>query len=96
MATVVVPFTYVGSVMMLILAAGGATSGVGVIILIPLVWTALYHRRWESVIITAAIVGVELVISLDPKVASAAVITRRVGFWAALGLVVFLRDPILA
>ncbi|MFZ0171982.1 MAG: GGDEF domain-containing protein [Acidimicrobiales bacterium] len=87
-ATVVVPFTYVGSVMMLILAAGGATSGVGVIILIPLVWTALYHRRWESVIITAAIVGVELVISLDPKVASAAVIARRVGFWAALGLVV--------
>jgi len=87
-ATVVVPFTYVGSVMMLILAAGGSSSGVGVVILIPLVWTALYHRRWESVVITAAIVGVELVISLDPRVASAAVIARRVGFWAALGLVV--------
>jgi len=88
--TVVVPFTYVGSVMMLILAAGGSSSGVGVVLLIPLVWTALYHKRWESIVITAATVGVELVISLDPRVEAATVIARRVGFWAALGLVVSL------
>ena len=84
-ATVVVPFTYVGSVMMLILAAGGSASGVGIVILIPLVWTALYHRRWESVVVIAAIVAVELVISLDPRTGPAAVIFRRVAFWAVLG-----------
>jgi diguanylate cyclase (GGDEF)-like protein len=84
--TVVVPFAYTGSVMMLILAAGGSTSGVGVIILIPLVWTALYHRRWESLVVVTAIVAVELVISLDPRVGAGAVIFRRVGFWGVLGL----------
>ncbi len=87
-ATIVVPFAYTGSVMMLILAAGGEASGVGIIILIPLVWTALYHRRWESVVIIAAVVAVEIVVTLDPRVGSAAVIVRRVAFWGVLGGVI--------
>ena len=44
-ATVLVPLTYTGSVLALILAAG-ATAGVGLVILVPLVWTALFHQRW--------------------------------------------------
>jgi hypothetical protein len=60
-----VPLAYTGSVLALILAAG-TTSGVGVVILIPLIWTALFHRPWESFCIVAAIVTVELVISLTP------------------------------
>jgi hypothetical protein len=46
-ASVFVPLLYTGSALALILAAG-PTSGVGIVILVPLVWTALFHRRWES------------------------------------------------
>jgi hypothetical protein len=64
-ASVFVPLLYTGSVLALILAAG-ATSGVGIVILIPLVWTALFHQRWESACVVAAIVAVEVIISLTP------------------------------
>jgi diguanylate cyclase (GGDEF)-like protein len=87
-ATVIVPVTYAGSVLMLILAAGGSTSGVGIVILIPLIWTAMYHRRWESAVVVAVIVAVQLVTSLTPIVDPSAVIIRRVVFWAILGSVV--------
>ena len=52
-----------------------------------LIWTALYHRRWESGCILAAVVAVEVVISLTPVTAPADVIARRVIFWAALSTV---------
>jgi diguanylate cyclase (GGDEF)-like protein len=87
-ATVIVPITYTGSVLLLILAFGNPSSGVGIVILIPLVWTALYHRRWESAVVVAAIVAVQLMTSLSPVVDQPAVIIRRVVFWAVLGLVV--------
>ena len=83
--TVLVPALYSASVLMLVLAAGGTTSGVGIVILIPLVWTALYHRRRESAVIVAAIVAVEVVTCLMPVVEPWAVVLRRVIFWAALG-----------
>jgi len=81
---VVVPLAYTGSVLALILAAG-ATSGVGIVILVPLIWTALFHRRWESACIVAAIVAVEVIISLTPVAVADAVIARRVLLWALLG-----------
>ena len=71
----------------LILAAGSA-SGVGIVILVPLVWTSLFHRRWESGCIVAAIVAVEVIISLTPVAAPGSVIARRVILWAALGTVI--------
>jgi hypothetical protein len=74
--SVLVPLLYTGSVLALILAAG-ATSGVGAVILIPLIWTALFHRRWESACVVAAIVAVELVISLTPVAVGNDVIARR-------------------
>ena len=64
-APVLVPLVYTGSVLALILAAG-PTSGVGIVILIPLTWTALFHHRWESACVVAAIVAVEVIISLTP------------------------------
>jgi len=85
--SVLVPLTYTGSVLALILAAG-TTSGVGVVILVPLIWTALFHRRWESACIVAAIVAVEVIISLTPVAAPGEVIARRVILWAALGTVI--------
>ena len=85
--SVLVPLAYTGSVLALILAAG-TTSGVGIVILIPLIWTALFHRRWESSCIVAAIVAVEVIVSLTPVVTPDAVIARRVLLWASLGALI--------
>jgi len=83
-ATVLVPLACTGWVLALILAAG-TTSGVGIVILIPLIWTALFHRRWESACIVAAIVAVEVITSLVPAAAADSVIIRRVLLWGLLG-----------
>jgi signal transduction histidine kinase len=83
---VLVPLAYTGSVLALILAAG-VTSGVGIVILIPLVWTALFHRPWESACIVVAIVLVEIVMSLTPVTDTDAVLARRIILWAALATV---------
>jgi signal transduction histidine kinase len=82
-ATVLVPLTYTGSALALTLA-GGAVSGVGIVLLVPLIWTALFHQRWESACVVAAIVAAEIVISLVQS-APDAVIVRRVLLWSALG-----------
>ena len=82
-ASVLVPLAYTGSALALTLAAG-PVSGVGIVILIPLIWTALFHRRWESACVVAAIVAAEIVVSLVQS-APDAVIVRRVLLWAALG-----------
>jgi signal transduction histidine kinase len=84
---VLVPLTYTGSVLALILAAG-ATSGVGIVILIPLIWTALFHRPWESGCVVAAIMLVQVTISLAPVVDTDSVIIRRVLLWGALGTLI--------
>lgn len=85
--SVLVPLTYTGSVLALLLAAG-PTSGVGVVILIPLIWTALFHRPWESACIVAAIVAVEVIASVTPVMDSASVIARRAILWALLAALV--------
>jgi signal transduction histidine kinase len=82
-ASVLVPLAYTGSVLALTLAAG-TISGVGIVILVPLIWTALFHRRWESACVVAAIVTAEIVVSLVQS-APDAVIVRRVLLWGALG-----------
>jgi len=86
--SVLVPVAYAFSVMFLVLAAGGSTSGVGIVILLPLVWAALYNRPWESVLVVVAIVAIEVVLSLTPVVATGAVIFRRVVFWTAIGALI--------
>ncbi len=87
-ASVFVPLAYTGSVLALILATGESASGVGIVILIPLIWTALFHRRWESVCVVAAVVAVEIITALVPVALSSAIIARRAFFWTALGIVV--------
>lgn len=82
-ATVLVPLAYTGSALALALA-GGTVSGVGIVLLVPLIWTALFHRRWESACVVAAIVAAEIVISVVQSAADA-VIVRRVLLWGALG-----------
>jgi len=84
--SVLVPLAYTGSVLGLILATG-TTSGVGIVILVPLIWTALFQQEWESACVIVAIVAVEVIISLTPVAVPDAVIARRVILWAALGTV---------
>jgi signal transduction histidine kinase len=86
-APVLVPLTYTGSVLALTLAAG-TTSGVAIVALMPVVWTALFHRRWESGAVLAAVVIVVTVFSLEPVMDPAAVVTRRVLFWGGVGALI--------
>ena len=53
-APVLVPLLYAGSVLELILASGVA-SGVGLVLLVPLIWSALFHRQWESACVVMAV-----------------------------------------
>ena len=82
--TVLVPLTYTASVLMLILATGSPTSGIGIVVLSPLIWTAFYHRKWESAVVIAGIVAVKVITALTPVVQPDAVILRRVVFWTLL------------
>ena len=82
-AVVLVPLAYAGSALALTLAAG-TISGVGIVLLVPLIWTVLFHQRWESACVVAAIVAAEIVVSLVQS-APDAVIVRRVLLWGALG-----------
>ncbi len=82
-APVLVPLAGTGSALALILA-GGTVSGVGLVVLIPLFWTTLFHRRWESACVVAAIVAAEIIISVAQS-APDAVIVRRALLWGVLG-----------
>jgi signal transduction histidine kinase len=88
--TVTVPLLYTASILFLIQAAGGSTSGVAIILLSPVIWAALFHRRWETAVIALAVLGVMLYISLNPDMATTSVLLRRMFFWAALAAMIAL------
>ncbi len=85
---VIVPLLYTCSALPVLLASGGTSSGIGVILFIPLVWTALFHRPWESGCVVAGILLVLFVASLIPDEATLAVIVRRLVFWGALATMI--------
>ncbi|HEV8064449.1 MAG TPA: PAS domain-containing protein, partial [Acidimicrobiales bacterium] len=84
---VLVPVLYVAHVMALSIAAG-PSSGVGIVVLAALVWSVLYLRRSESLLVVSAIVISQVVGSYVPVKLPDAVLLRRVVFWAALGMMV--------
>ncbi len=86
-APVLVPIGYAGSVLALTLAAG-TTAGVAIVALMPVVWTALFHRPWESACVLAATLVSVLVFSLVPVAGPVADVARRLVFWAALGILI--------
>jgi diguanylate cyclase (GGDEF)-like protein len=86
--SVLVPVAYVASVLTLILATGSASSGIGIVIIVPLVWSVLFHERWESLVVVAAILATELITSLTPMEVPGAVLSRRLVFWAFIGLLI--------
>jgi len=85
---VAVPLLYTASVFPLIQAAGGQYSGIMLILLSPLIWTALYHRRWESACVSAAALTVVLAVSLMDGAPGPAVLIRRMVSWTALALMI--------
>ena len=85
---VTVPLLYTVSVLPLAQAAGGTYSGIVIILLSPILWAALFHRPWESVVVSAAALAVVLAVSLMPDLASPAVLIRRMGAWAALAAMI--------
>ncbi len=86
--TVTVPLTYTASIFALIQAAGGSNSGVAIVLLSPLIWAALFHRRWETALVAVAVLGVMLYISLNPDMISTTALIRRMFFWAALAAMI--------
>ncbi|MFI2452670.1 hypothetical protein [Streptomyces sp. NPDC019539] len=94
---VLVPLLYTASVLELILATG-VTSGVGLVLLAPLLWSVLFHHRWESACVAAAVVAAQTVSSIV-QATPGAVVTRRVLLWTALSALILvavhgLRDRI--
>ncbi|MFI7382845.1 hypothetical protein [Streptomyces sp. NPDC049813] len=83
---VLVPLLHTASVMELILASG-AVSGVGLVLLVPLIWSVLFHRRWESACVVVAVVAVQAVTSAA-QATPGTVIGRRVVLWSALSLLI--------
>jgi signal transduction histidine kinase len=85
-----VPVLYTLSVFALIEAAGGSQSGLGLVLFSPLIWTALFHRWWESAVATVVVLGAMLGISLTPHPATTAELTRRMFFSTAVAAMIAL------
>ena len=74
---------YITSVTFLMVATGGVSSGLGALLLIPVVGVALYGRRWESAVVVGVIVVALLGVSLaTPHVAAAT--ARRLLLFGAI------------
>ena len=92
---VAVPLAYLGSVLGLTVASGGFNSGVDLMLLVPVVWTALFHRPWESAVVVVALAGAGFVASLFPGEAPPAIIARRVLFLTAVAVMISVAAHIL-
>jgi diguanylate cyclase (GGDEF)-like protein len=88
-AFVAVPLIYSGSALALILSAG-LTSGVGLVILLPVVWAALYLEVWQSIVVVGVVVIDEFVTSIAPISVSDSIRLRRLGIYLLMtSLIVF-------
>ncbi|MGC1183743.1 MAG: GGDEF domain-containing protein [Candidatus Dormiibacterota bacterium] len=80
---------YVVAAGLIIASMGGQQTGMMSIFLIPVMWTALYQRRWHSVLVVSLMIIAILEVSIwehDP----AADIVRRALFWGAIATVLSL------
>jgi diguanylate cyclase (GGDEF)-like protein len=76
-ADVVVPLLFVGSTLALILAAGGSSAGVGLVVLLPILWAALYLDLWKAFVVVVSVVVIEFVTTYTPVDLSDTVRVRR-------------------
>jgi len=75
---ILVPLLYTGSVVSLVIATGSSSSGVGLVMLLSVVWSALYLEIWQSSLIVAVVVVSEFVTSIVPVEVDYAIRVRRV------------------
>jgi len=75
---VLVPLLYSGSVLALVIATGSAAPGVGLVMLLAVVWTALYLETWKSFVVVAVVVVLEFVATIVPVDDSDSVRLRQV------------------
>ncbi len=87
-SSIVVPLLYIGSALTLVLGAGGSTSGIGIVILVPVVWTALYLRPTQSAVVVLAVILYQIVTSITPVRVADSVLARRVFLWLVLATLV--------
>jgi len=76
---------YIVSVIFLMIATGGISSGLGALLLMPVVGVALYGRRWESTAVVALVVGAVLCVSLAHPYLAAAT-ARRLLLFASIAV----------
>ncbi len=86
--TAVLPsLVYVASATLIIISVGTVETGMLPIFLVPVLWTALYLHKWESVVVIAgcvlAIVGLSIA-EHEPFLTMA----RRAAFWGAASVVI--------
>ena len=87
-AAVAVPLCYVASILMLILGAGGATTGIGLIILLPVLWAALNLELVESMVVVLAVVAAEWITTVTPLVVTNTIRTRRELSFLFIGILI--------
>jgi diguanylate cyclase (GGDEF)-like protein len=73
-----VPLFYTASVLSLVIAAGSASPGVGLVMLLAVLWTAIYLEIWKSLIVISGVVISELVLTIVPADLSDSIRLRRV------------------
>lgn len=94
-ASLIVPLLYAASIFPLAQAAGGSGSGIAIVLLVPLIWTALFHRPWESACVSVVLLVVLAAISLVPDMTTGTVLARRLVFWAALSAMITIATHLL-
>lgn len=85
--TFVPPTIYVASIGFLALADGGITSGLASLILVPIVWAALYAGPWSASTVVAAAVAMQFFVSLNSN-QSVGIDIRRLVIWSGMGAIV--------
>lgn len=84
---VVPPVTYAVSSGFLAMSDGGASSGTSALVLLPIVWAALFAGRVTTAVVVVTGVATELVVSVSSN-APVAVDVRRLILWGFLGTMV--------
>jgi diguanylate cyclase (GGDEF)-like protein len=88
-AQLLVPLGYLASLLLLMISQTSAASGMRALVLLPIMWVALYHRRWEGVLVTACAIGVlTAVAAIDGEAAD--IVARRAVLWGAMGALIVL------
>lgn len=85
---VVVPLIYLSSCAVLIRAAGGSTSGVGLAVFLPILWAALYLEKWMTSVVLATVVVIELATTHTSGFSFEVAGLRRSVIYLAVGLLV--------